>query len=766
MTRNESNELYKQIALTCKDGQELTASARRLCLTDLFYLIVYVLHRIDCDRDWVYDRIREVEAEPDFHLDLWAREHYKSTIVTYAKTIQDILIDPEVTFGIFSHTRPIAKGFLRQIKREIEGNKTLINLFPDILWDNPSREAPKWSEDDGIIVKRKSNPKESTVEAWGLVDGQPTSKHFKVLLYDDVVTKESVSSPDMIQKVNAAWELSLSLGVEVGKRRYAGTRYHYNDTYRLMMDRGAAIPRIHPATIDGTVNGRPVLMHPDTLAQKRREQGPYTYACHAQGTKVLMWNFTEKPIEDIVNGDVVIGFETKNKRTVMTRTEVLAARVIDGNQLNKYTMESGRKVICTPDHKWWTGRTGNDSHRRYNHLGVNRSDLHGLIRMYVPPPELTNDTELIRCASYLGGIFDGEGGYSGNAIHLHQSEIHHAEVCGEIRRTLMLLGFDWGETQTRKGKIDFYLKGGKQEILRFINWCQPVKINKVFNGLCNTKNGNYRGSDKLIRIEELKKDYVFNIQTGTGNYIANGYGSKNCQMLLDPKADETQGFKEEWLKFWPCNYFHNFNKIILCDPANEKKKGNDYTVFFVLGLGEDMNYYVLDMIRDRLSLTERGNVLFALHREFRPQFVGYEKYGKDSDISYYEERMSRDNYRFGITPLGGQTAKADRIRTLIPIFESGRIFLPDRLLKTNYEKITEDLTQTFIREEYNAFPVAAHDDMLDCLARITDPDCYKEFPVRGAFSASPVQDVAYDPFNYAFRTNGKQQTDYDVFGGR
>ena len=32
-----------------------------------------------------------------------------------------------------------------------------------------------WSLDGGLVVKRKSNPKEATVEAWGLVDSQPTS---------------------------------------------------------------------------------------------------------------------------------------------------------------------------------------------------------------------------------------------------------------------------------------------------------------------------------------------------------------------------------------------------------------------------------------------------------------------------------------------------------------------------------------------------------------------------------------------------------------
>jgi hypothetical protein len=36
-----------------------------------------------------------------------------------------------------------------------------------VLWADPVKESPKWSEDEGIVVKRKGNPKEATVEAWG-----------------------------------------------------------------------------------------------------------------------------------------------------------------------------------------------------------------------------------------------------------------------------------------------------------------------------------------------------------------------------------------------------------------------------------------------------------------------------------------------------------------------------------------------------------------------------------------------------------------------
>ena len=176
---------------------------RTACQTDLFWLLVYGLGRADANNDFVFDRCAEVQASPNGHLDLWAREHYKSSIITFALTIQDILNDPEVTIGIFSHTRPIAKGFLRQIKREFDGNETLKALFPEILWAKPDKEAPKWSEDDGLVVKRLGNPVPSTVEAWGIVDAQPVSRHFSHMVYDDVVTAGSVTGPDMMKNVGA-----------------------------------------------------------------------------------------------------------------------------------------------------------------------------------------------------------------------------------------------------------------------------------------------------------------------------------------------------------------------------------------------------------------------------------------------------------------------------------------------------------------------------------------------------------------------------------
>lgn len=254
------------------------ARLRNLCCIDLYFLLRYALARKDIEHEWLLQRCREVQFAPDGHLDLWAREHYKTTIISFGLTIQDILNDPEITVGMFSHTRPIAKSLLRQIKREFETNALLKLLFPDILYADPQKEAQTWAEDSGIIVKRKGNPKEATIEAWGLVDGQPTGRHFRLRIYDDVVTRESVTTPEQIQKTTEAWGLSDNLGTMGGKVRTIGTRYHLADTYSEMLKRDVVKARIYPATHNGKLDGKPVFFSQIEWQRRLKTQSRPTIA--------------------------------------------------------------------------------------------------------------------------------------------------------------------------------------------------------------------------------------------------------------------------------------------------------------------------------------------------------------------------------------------------------------------------------------------------------------------------------------------------------
>jgi len=460
---------------------------RALARHDLFFLLRYVCGRDDMEHQWLHDRCRDVQERPDGYLDLWAREHYKSTIITFGKTLQDILAshgdDPvmpeELTFGIFSHNRPTAVKFLSHLKNEMERNEMLRELFPDIFWANPRKEASKWSVYSGLVVRRKNNPKEATIEAYGLIDGMPTGGHFSRLVYDDIVTLDVVRSPDMIAKVTDSLAMSYNLGARGGERRMIGTRYHFADSYKTVMDRGTFIPRIHAATDNGTIEGKPVFLTREELEIKRRDQGPYTFA---------------------------------------------------------------------------------------------------------------------------------------------------------------------------------------------------------------------------------------------------------CQQMQNPAVDSSQGFKREWLRFFKQPSGAGMNVYVVVDPASEKKKSSDYTAMVAIGLNADKKYYLLDFVYDRLNLTERTEMLFDMHHEWQPLGVGYEKYGKDSDIEHIQYVQAQKNYRFDVTPLGGRLKKEDRIKRLVPILEQARWYVPDNIFRVDYEGKRIDVIEKWMVEEYDLFPVALHDDGLDAMARILDEDMQTVWP--------------------------------------
>lgn len=251
-----------------------------LASIDRFFLLTFLLHRKDALHPWLYERCREVEKEPDNYLDLWARFHYKSTIITFAGIIQEIINDPDITIGIYSYNKTVASDFMLQLKREMEINEDLKKAYPSIFFDNPQRDSSLWSIEKGLIVNRKSNPKEPTISAWGLVDSQPIGKHFSLRVYDDIITKDSVTTSDQISKVTEAWELSLSTGDGREDRQwYVGTRYHADDTYQTIIDREYVRTRIFPATDDGTADGNPVFMTLDSWERLKKGTSDFVLAC-------------------------------------------------------------------------------------------------------------------------------------------------------------------------------------------------------------------------------------------------------------------------------------------------------------------------------------------------------------------------------------------------------------------------------------------------------------------------------------------------------
>ena len=276
----EFDSVVKAYADCHRDTNIDDSFIRTLGQLDRYYLGVFLCNRHDMLHPWIYERCREVEEQRDSRLDLWARFHYKSSIITFLGTIQEVLCNPNITIGLLSFSARQAKPFLRQIMQEFDSNEKLKTLYKDILWEKPRLQAPKWAENEGICVRRSANPKEQTIEAHGLVDGQPTGRHFDLIIYDDVVVQESVSTPEQISKTTTQWELSLNLGSTHSPRyQYAGTRYSYGDTYGTILQRAAVKPRIHAATYSGTMDGEPVFLTKERWEEIKKTTSSFTVAC-------------------------------------------------------------------------------------------------------------------------------------------------------------------------------------------------------------------------------------------------------------------------------------------------------------------------------------------------------------------------------------------------------------------------------------------------------------------------------------------------------
>lgn len=228
------------------------------------------------------------------------------------------------------------------------------------------------------------------------------------------------------------------------------------------------------------------------------------------------------------------------------------------------------------------------------------------------------------------------------------------------------------------------------------------------------------------------------------------------QFLQEPIPAGGGEFKDDWIQYYADGAIKpkTMNICIICDPSSgeainkKKQKTGDFTAFLVIGLGPDNNYYLLDMVRDRLNPTERVDTLFVLHRKWnelggKPPKVGYEKYGMMSDTHYIKEKKKQDAYNFNLIELGGKVTKETRIRRLIPDMQQSRWWFPANLNYVDNEGRQFDLVRELVYSELMTFPRSKYDDGIDGLSRVYDEEMGMIFP---RLKPSKTQKMIQDAF--------------------
>ena len=124
------------------------ATLRTLFTTDLWFLVNFGLNILgnEANHPFIVRQCQTVQDGPKSDtLDIWARYHWKSTVITVGETLQYHMKNPEHCTSILCYNRPTAKKPLRAIKRVCEESDLLKWCFPEVFWEKPETQAPKWS---------------------------------------------------------------------------------------------------------------------------------------------------------------------------------------------------------------------------------------------------------------------------------------------------------------------------------------------------------------------------------------------------------------------------------------------------------------------------------------------------------------------------------------------------------------------------------------------------------------------------------------------
>lgn len=272
---------YVQGIARDKGHQAGAKAVADLCKKDLFYLCHEVLGYKDLVEplhDDLCDFLEDCDRRQVTNVVLIPRGHFKSTIATVGRCIQWMIRDRNTSIGLGSADLKSAKKFLREIRQQLEQNRKLQALFPDIFYANPRREAPKWTEEE-IQIKRNKVKKEGTIKVFGLEDGLPTGDHFDHMVIDDAVNEDNVRTPERLAKVDEQSKYLQPLLVTPDQPiNWVGTRYHIFDVYQnLIKDVDTAV-----YYRQATEAGEPIFpqrFNATILEKTRNKMGSYIFSC-------------------------------------------------------------------------------------------------------------------------------------------------------------------------------------------------------------------------------------------------------------------------------------------------------------------------------------------------------------------------------------------------------------------------------------------------------------------------------------------------------
>ncbi len=211
-----------------------------------------------------------------------------------------------------------------------------------------------------------------------------------------------------------------------------------------------------------------------------------------------------------------------------------------------------------------------------------------------------------------------------------------------------------------------------------------------------------RDDGSLLFPKKLSADYLKRQRKAQGSYIF------AHQYLNEIIPSEDQDFKKEWIK-----YYTELPKIkhtfAFFDPAISLEDTACYTALVVVDVDINNEWYVKVARRLRITATETIALIFKVHELYKCQVIGIESVAYQMALMHFlDAEMKRRKQVIPVHPInpGTDKSKGTRIRSLVPRFEWGRIYLKQGLHE--------------LEDEYLKFPRGTFVDIMDALSSIEE----------------------------------------------
>lgn len=445
--------------------------------------------------------------------------------------------------------------------------------------------------------------------------------------------------------------------------------------------------------------------------------------CTPGESPILMADLSNKNIADIKPGDMVVGFTEADpkRRRRLCPTKVLNVYKYKNRLVNKLILDDGDEIRCTPEHKWFTGRAGNnkkDEHKEYLLVKIG-STLRKVTEARIP--EVLDE----RAAGWLGGFYDAEGYTSTQGdIVITQGDGRNGPLCKKLEGVLEQFDIKYYKRLFKVGEgynvWRYELKRAVPNRQKFLAYAKPIKWrHRIIDTVYQNGARFVIRKSKVVDIVPDGEETVYGLETETGNYVVWGYASSNSAMWeQDPVQPGGNIIKNHWLRYYPETPEERFKmcsrSILSCDTAVKDAATSSYTVIQIWGV-KGPNLYLIDQLRRRLSFIGRIEALANMMQKWGINMPGpglsarliEDKAGGSDAIEVLQAKFP------GLIAFDGNDDKVERMEAISWMFEAGNIYVPGRPPKEGQEGGVDFSYTPWMTEwvdEITRFPKAAYND--------------------------------------------------------